>query len=576
MRFVALVFVLSCATLPARTAHAQTAPAPGACQLGTASALLDIGDVTARVFNTGSLFYGNGFQAAYEVPRGKTPIFAAGLWVAGVVGGEVRASGGTYGTPGADFTLWPGPLGPDARPVNPTDCSAFDRIYTVSRLDIARYYQTGTATADLRDWPFALGAMVLDGDGDPSNYDLAGGDQPAIRGDQTAWSLTNDVGNVHAQLRTPPLGIEVRTEASAFGLGRLSETTVYRYTFTNRTAATIDSVYAGMFVDADLGDASDDYIGADSLRSMAYTYNADNLDGTGTGGTYGATPPAIGVQILDGPVGLPNGRDDDGDGATDEPGERLRATAAPRDGGTARRRHRATAAPLICKNPTVCDEPASGREMLRKLMGLLNDGSPVRAYSDGVQETRGAVTRYAYSGDPVTRTGWTELTPGGPSNAPSDRRMMVATGPFRLAPGQSETVTFAIPYGRGTSNLNSVTELRRTATAVSSALAAGYFEPQRTGEIAPQPVDQAVRLGGPSPNPFTGRAVVRYAMPAGTRLRATLLDVLGREIAVLADGPTLAAEGEIAVDGAGLAPGVYRVRVVVPGAERFVTLVHTR
>ena len=30
------------------------------------------------------------------------------------------------------------------------------------------------------------------------------------------------------------------------------------------------------------------------------------------------------------------------------------------------------------------------------------------------------------------------------------------------------------------------------------------------------------------------------------------------------------------VDGAGLAPGVYRVRVVVPGAERFVTLVHIR
>ena len=45
---------------------------------------------------------------------------------------------------------------------------------------------------------------------------------------------------------------------------------------------------------------------------------------------------------------------------------------------------------------------------------------------------------------------------------------------------------------------------------------------------------------------------------------------------MLTDGPTLAPEGEITVDGAGLAPGVYRVRVVVPGAERFVTLVRMR
>ncbi len=69
---------------------------------------------------------------------------------------------------------------PMRRPVDPADCSPFDRIYTVSRDDVAAYYRTGVATDDLRDWPAALGAPVLDGDGDPANYDLAAGDQPAI------------------------------------------------------------------------------------------------------------------------------------------------------------------------------------------------------------------------------------------------------------------------------------------------------------------------------------------------------------------------------------------------------------
>ena len=377
------------------------------------------------------------------------------------------------------------------------------------------------------------------------------------------WSLTNDVGNVHPAQNTPPLGIELRTETVAFALGRLRQTTMYRYTFTNRTGATIDSGYAGMFVDPDLGDAVDDYVGTDTTRGLGSVYNADNQDGTGRNGSYGVAPPAVGFQVVEGPVGLPNRRDDDRDGVVDEPGERIGMTTST----------------YFQSNNTPAFDPEDGVHMYRYLRGFWGDGSVRRAFGTGYQQTQGAVTRFAFAGDPVTGRAWSEVNPGAglPSNSPGDRRMMVSTGPFRLGPGQSETVTFAIPYGRGTSNLNSVTELRRTATAVSSALAAGYFEPSRVGGAPPVlPADDRVRLGAPSPNPFSARAVVRYAMPTGTRLRATLLDVLGREVAVLADGPTLAAEGEITVDGARLAPGVYRVRVVVPGAERFVTLVHTR
>ena len=541
-------------------ASAQTAPTPGSCTLGRAHATLDVGDVRATFGNTGSLFYGNGIQGAYTVPKdtGRSPIYVASLWIGGKVGNELRVAGGAYGAPSSDFTFWPGPLG--AGGTAPADCAAYDRIYTVAALDLLRYADTGETTADLRDWPAHLGAPVIDGDGVPGNYSLAGGDQPALRGDQMAWWLSNDVGNAHTFLATPPLGVEVRAEASAFAFGRLDRTTIYRYTVTNRTTATIDSAYVGMFVDADLGDAADDLVGTDTTHGVAYTYNVDNADGDGSPPTYGVPPPAVGVQVLAGPVGLPNGRDDDRDGETDELGERLGLTATRVFWGV----------------PDASGDPNSGIEMYRSLRGLWNDGTVIRAFGYGYQQTQGDTTTFAFSGDPVRGLVWSEVNTGAGQNEAGDRRISLATGPFRLAPGQSETVTFAIPFGVGTDNLDSVTELRRSALALSNAQAAGALEPRRIGDLVVAPPSQRVRLSPPQPNPFTTRAVVRYAMPVGTRLRATLHDVLGRRVAVLADGPTPTPEGEIAVDGAGLAPGVYRVRVSVPAGEQIVTLVRGR
>ena len=552
-----LVVFLAAALLPAMVAPAtaQPAPVPGTCTLGTAAAVLDIGDVSARVFNTGALFYGNGRANAYYVPRdsGHSPIYAADLWVGGKVDGELRVAGGTYGAGAMEYNLWPGPLGDDARPVDPDDCAAYDRIYTVSRADVQQYYATGVATPDLRDWPWQLGAPVLDGDGDPTNYDLDAGDQPALLGDQTAWSLTNDVGNVHPSQHTPPLGVEVRAEMAAFALGRLRQTTLYRYTLTNRTASTIDSMYVALWADPDLGDASDDLVGTDTTRGMVYTYNETSQDGTGAGTSYGTPAPAVGFQVAAGPVGLPNGRDDDGDGLVDESGERLGLTASG------------------------YSDLGNGTELFNLLRGRFKDGTVKREFGSGYNQSQGAVTPFAFAGDPVTGQPWSEVNPGAGEfpHSGGNRYSVASTGPFRLGPGQSETVTFAIPFGQGADNLDSITELRRVALAVTNAVDAGLLAPQRVdGFVAT--LDPTVRLRLPAPNPFTERAVVRYAMPAGTRMRATLHDVRGRQVAVLFDGATVAPEGEIVIDGSGLAAGVYRLRVTVPRGERFLTLVHAR
>ncbi len=153
------------------------APEPGTCDYGTASGVLDANDVRATLYNTGSLFYNRSESGGrYHVPKDEegcyfnqcgplSPIFSASIWVGGKVNDELRVAGNRY----TDFQFWPGPLGDDGRPVNPDDCSVYDRIFVVSRADIARYLRTGEATDDLREWPAPLGAPVLDGDGDVDN-----------------------------------------------------------------------------------------------------------------------------------------------------------------------------------------------------------------------------------------------------------------------------------------------------------------------------------------------------------------------------------------------------------------------
>lgn len=68
------------------------------------------------------------------------------------------------------------------------------------------------------------------------------------------------------------------------------------------------------------------------------------------------------------------------------------------------------------------------------------------------------------------------------------------------------------------------------------------------------------------PNPMTERAVIRYALPSPSRVRITVLDVAGRRVRELVDGPRPAGSHEArwdgrADDGRPAAAGVYFARV---------------
>ena len=74
------------------------------------------------------------------------------------------------------------------------------------------------------------------------------------------------------------------------------------------------------------------------------------------------------------------------------------------------------------------------------------------------------------------------------------------------------------------------------------------------------PVPTALVLTA-APNPFAASATVTLALPAPGEARVAAFDVLGRQVAVLHDGPLAAGRHPLAL-GAGLAPGLYLVRAV--------------
>ncbi|MEM1114961.1 MAG: endonuclease [Bacteroidota bacterium] len=109
---------------------------------------------------------------------------------------------------------------------------------------------------------------------------------------------------------------------------------------------------------------------------------------------------------------------------------------------------------------------------------------------------------------------------------------------------------------------------------LDSTLVRRAFFPDLVGtDTEAAPAGLALRLAGP--NPFRTEARLVLSLPEAAPVTAEAFDALGRRVAVLYDGP---AAGEVALrlGGAGLAPGVYRVRVVAGGIVLTRRLVRTR
>ncbi|GIV59253.1 MAG: hypothetical protein KatS3mg043_0342 [Rhodothermaceae bacterium] len=444
-------------------AAAQTT---GSCELGSATTDLDINNVRARLFNMGGLFW-KGAGNVYNIPKAPegqpiTPnaIFASGIWIGGLVNGQLRAAAADY----ARWEFWPGPLTEDGELPGDGNCSRYDRIWKVSRAEIQALDEGVPPTADIAEWPADLGAPFIDANGD-GVYNVADGDRPDILGDQMAWWVMNDVGNTHGTTGTPAMGLEVQVSAFAFNLaGDLGNTTFYKYKLIYKGKAPMVDTWFGIWSDPDLGNATDDYVGSDTTLGLGFVYNADN-DDEGSDG-YGEAPPATGYDFFQGPlVDAPGQTWTDPDGTVHENKTRLKMTRF-----------------LYYNNDT--SEFGNPRDLTSDwynyLRGIWQDGSRMCFGGNGFNPNNCTQTaNFMYPGDPVARAYWSEfnIDGNGTPNPPSDRRFLMSTGPFTMNPGDVQEIVYGIVTGFGADNLDSVAKMRDADALAQAAFDANFQLP---------------------------------------------------------------------------------------------------
>ena len=273
----------------------------------------------------------------------------------------------------------------------------------------------------------------LDGDYPRYNTDGTVGciEEDLLFGDQTLWWVFNDNGNVHTETGSETaIGLEIQAQAFAFapsGIEAIDNSTFYNYKIINRSHAPLNETYFGVWVDPDLGDYQDDYVGCDVARGLGYCYNGDEWDGTAIG--YGGNPPAIGLDLFRGPLADENdGVDNNGDGLVDEPGEQIIMSKF-----------------VYYNNGD--GNPNIAQDFYNYLDGKWLDGTIMTYGGDGRDQNNPACN-YMFPGDTdpaFPGQTWTEQTAG---NLPNDRRFLQTAGKFTLAPGAVNNITTGLVWSR--------------------------------------------------------------------------------------------------------------------------------
>lgn len=459
-----------------------------ACAAATSQTDLNINNVRATILGGGDMWWDLN-DAMYEIPKGsfKNSLFAGALWIGGVdAGGQLKVAAQTYRQGGDDF--WPGPLNVNTATINDQECLAFNKHFKMEREMVEEFIArnqdpTYTIPDEILEWPAHGGPgqdpflapffdVNADGfynpyDGDYPDYNVTGTNKEAkLFGDQTLWWVFNDKGNIHTETGADPIGLEIHAQAFAFEAdNEVNDMTFYNYKIINRATQSLNETYFGQWVDPDLGNYLDDYVGCDVGLGLGFCYNGDAEDEGATG--YGFNPPAIGVDFFQGPLADPgDGLDNDRDGTIDELGEQIIMSKFV----------------YFNNDGSMQGNPSTGSHFYNYLQGIWKDNVPMTYGGDGKGGGNGATNEpcnFMFPGSSdsslFSQYGeWTEVTVG---NTPADRRFIQSAGPFTLEPGAVNHITVGVIWARaqGGGPLASV-ELVKVYDQIAQALFDSNFD----------------------------------------------------------------------------------------------------
>lgn len=389
------------------------------------------------------------------------------------------------------------------------------------------------------NWPAEHGAPYIDNDKDGKF--TKGIDSPEILGDETLFYVSNDLDESRTTFTygSLPIGIEFQQTLFAYNTTELKNVIFKRVKIINKSDKQIDSMYIAYWADDDLGFAGDDFVGCDTLLNLAFTYNGDNYDED----YYGSAPPSVGRLLLQGPI---------------VKGESTDSAKFNNKFINGFKNLAMTSSNLYIGGLSQYRDPALGvydgsLQLYNQMSGKLWNGGSI------INPITGNTTMFILSGDPIAKTGWYEGEgwAGGPSAG--DRRSLMSSGPFTMAPGDTQDVAYAIFMARGSDNIQSIEELKKSATIIQHFWDHDIYTDIKY--INTKLPDKFV-LYQNYPNPFNPTTTIKYSIPSKasavgsvtsdfslSKVTLTIYDILGREVATLISGEQSVGDG----------PGTYEV-----------------
>jgi hypothetical protein len=421
---------------------------------------LNINNISTFIWNTGvfnqDLRTNN--TPGFEWPRGtgKFAIFTTGLSIGALYQNSVRLANASYN----------GEYSPGYVENSEFKTDSRFKIYKVQAGD------NEFTNPDYANWgqmvPF--GAPYVDINNN-HQYD-PGVDVPGIKdAGQTIFVCltdadpTNHTNSEGFSGGTLPLFAEVHLTAWAYSTPGLEDIQFIQWVVINKSPVQWTAARVSIVCDPDLGDANDDYIGCDTNLNLGFCYNSDNQDGTGAGITYGASPPASGMDYFISPI-VPTGNPNDSVVLYNPPGSENKIVKfGYRELGLTSFVYftNTGSGPPVCEN-----DPSAVNHAYNYMSGIKRDGTP------WINPMTNQRSKFCYPGDPETGTGWTEYQGriencGGDTTgsvvtpAPSgDRRFIFNSGSdnFTVNPNDTQYIVLAQMVARGSDNKNSVTLLK--------------------------------------------------------------------------------------------------------------------
>ena len=373
-------------------------------------------NLRATLNNAGDLFYDpNTFFPGFEIPKnsGLHTVYIGQFWIGGIdsATGNLAVSAQTYRQ---IINTWYG------GPISNVYTGFYDSVYHATQQEVndhlANFNNPGyQPPQNFLSWP----ARGIVPNGEPSNmapfvdhnldgfYNPMDGDHPKVRGGgAAAYMIFNDARDTFPPQGTPCcLGVDVHQYVyDLSGINSDLENTLFmNYKVVNRSSNNYEDVFFGLWLDGDIGNWTDDFIGCDTSQNIFFTYNADNMDEGPYG--YGQNPPAQGTIFLSHPLSR-----------------------------------------FMTYNNTadsINGNPSTDSDFYNYMRANWRDGRSVTLGGNGMDTSSSAVN-HIYSGN-----GWTEEAVGNP---PGDRRMLGTVGPLNLKAGDSTCLDIAMLFFRDNQN----------------------------------------------------------------------------------------------------------------------------